>query len=740
MRRFIAIALVASGGVLAAPLPAPAQDQRAPDPRAQAADSIIHLAARTARAGDTTQALKLLERATKVAPAYAPAFYERGVLLSRASRLGIGDHFTRREASKELNRALELDPDNPRYLMELGRLRLKTPFLRLDAERLFGRALRAAERGGRPRELAEIHWELGQIYERRYLSTANRRIFSGAMQGVDADQARDDSRYVRDLFDIYTSPVPDAGELDYRKAEEHYRAALAADPAHEGATLGLLALLADAERVEEMLKVARAARIRIPESARAQMALGLALHRLDRDDEAEAAFDSALARLDSAERVDMTRLEQVTREEDAKKLTAIGTSSRIAMDSLFWDLADPLRLTRTNEARVEFLSRVTYADLRFSAPEFGQKGWKTDRGVIWVRYGPPPQVGSFAPETEERVGSDAMARTTTVWWYPESQLRFVFVGPPAMNYAFFAGDFRSYAENARYVAPMRLDNMKPRLRVDSIPVQIARFRGEQGTVDVSFFADVPTRRMLRDVDVAQALLETALYLGNQRRQTVLENRDSSIVRADLRDSVTSRAWRRTLAPGEYVYRIEARQPASGKAARGMAAIAANPFPAGTFALSDLLVAHRIAMKSGLEAPRSRDDLIIAPNASLTFAKRDTAHLYWETYGLTRDSTGNARMRVELALHLREIEREKVGGIRVLGALADAVGITQEGDDRVLIRYERTVALDASDRVANYLALDLADAPYGAYSVELSVTDLTTGKTVARQRDVRVPRP
>ena len=741
-------AAVFAGALLAlgaASLPATlgAQDPRGPtspaDPRMRAADSLIAVALERARAGDTVAALRVLERATKVAPSYAPAFYERGVLLSRSARLGVTDMLVRRSAGNQFERALELDPHNPRYLIELGRLRLKTPFLRLDAERLFSRALRAAERAGCPHEVAEVHWELGQIFERRYMTTAHRRMFSGAIAMVSDVAAMEDPNYVRDLFEIYTSEIPGSGELDFTKAEEHYRLALAAEPQHANAALGLLGLLVDAERLEEMVRVARASRVAGAWSPRSMMSHGLAQHRLGRDEEAEAVFDSALARLDSAEYEEMTSLELVTRDIDRRAIASLG-STPAEIESTYWQAADPLRLTRVNEARLEFLSRVTHADLRYSSTETGLRGWKTDRGNILIRYGPPPKLGSFSPELTAANGTDAVGRVTTVWWYPELKLRFVFVGPPAMNYASFAGDFRSYAENAAYVAPMVLGGSAMALKVDTVAVQVARFRGEGDAVDVSVYADVPTRRMLRQVDIAQALLETALWLGDGRRRTVSDARDSSVVRADARDAVTSRAWRRMLQPGEYHYRVEALQPASARAARGTARFTAEAFPKGTLSVSDILVGRRIVMRAGVDAPRSRDDLLVVPNASLTFARRDTAHLYWENYGVARDSTGSGRIRVELALHLRELERENIGVIRAIGGIADAVGLTPEGDDRVTLRYERTVALDSRDRVANYLALDLGDAPYGAYNLELSVTDLTTGRKVTTQRSITVPRP
>ena len=191
---------VVLGALLAVPVAAGAQARHS-----AAADTLIELAHAKAQVGDTSAALDLLQRATRVAPDYAPAFYERAVLLSRTTRLGMSDVLRRHTASEQLKRALDLDANNPFYLMELGRLKLKTPFLRLDAERMFNKALKAAEDRKDPRVLGEVHAELGQVFERRYASTAHRRMIVGiGILQFNPDLAVSDWRDTRDFLEQHT--------------------------------------------------------------------------------------------------------------------------------------------------------------------------------------------------------------------------------------------------------------------------------------------------------------------------------------------------------------------------------------------------------------------------------------------------------------------------------------------------------------------------------------------------------
>lgn len=55
----------------------------------------------------------------------------------------------------------------------------------------------------------------------------------------------------------------------------------------------------------------------------------------------------------------------------------------------FWVKRDPDVATEVNEFREEFLRRIEYANQRFKE---GIPGWKTDRGRIYIYFGPPDKI------------------------------------------------------------------------------------------------------------------------------------------------------------------------------------------------------------------------------------------------------------------------------------------------------------------------------------------------------------
>src|ERR1700722_743060 len=88
----------------------------------------------------------------------------------------------------------------------------------------------------------------------------------------------------------------------------------------------------------------------------------------------------------------------------------------------FWLRRDPTPDTEENEYREEHYRRIAYANDRFAS---GIPGWKTDRGMIYIKYGPADEIeshpsgGSYERPYEEGGGS-----TST---YPFEQWRYRYI-------------------------------------------------------------------------------------------------------------------------------------------------------------------------------------------------------------------------------------------------------------------------------------------------------------------------
>ena len=723
-------------------LGAPLAGQRQSDGQT-AGRRMVEQAMQLAERGDTAAAVEQAARAARAAPDLADARFLYGLLLARTSGAGFGSWGRRIDADREFEAALRLDADNPRYLIEIARLRLKQPLLRVQAERLFRRALASAHKSGDPLALAEVEAEIGHIYLRRYQAVAHRRVILGQSRTFEWEAALRDPHYTRDILLDYSAAVPGVGEVDLAKAETHYRAAVAAAPASAPASRGLLALLAETARLEELLDEARRFARIAPADGDAQLFLGMGLWRAGRATAADTAFARALATLPPADRAPLEDLTPILRAADAVRYRELPDSLRRGFEELYWWSAEPLRLTAENEFRLEHLARVAHAELLFGAPDLRLRGWLTDRGQLFIRYGPPPVVATFPPNPYENSADvTATGMVTTVWFYPDRNLRFVFSGPPTYNYQRLAVDFDAYAENARFIEPVAYDNVPVARALDSVSVQVAQLRphGDTAGTDVLFFAGIPVRRMARGVDLDAGDLETALFVTDDAQRDRVSRRDAETVRLAADEQFEVRTETARLPPGRYAYRFEARLRAAERAARGMSRLTVEPFDGAGLALSDVIVADRIAPREEGRRSRGLGDFFIDPNASLEFRRGEPVHVYAEAYGLTAEDSGGTgpavRFQVAVRLRVRDLDRRGMAA-RLLGGVLDAVGVTAEGDDQVVLQYTAQEPLEGRDRVPLFLAIDLTNAPIGRYALDLAVTDLATGRVAVRHRDVRV---
>ena len=100
-----------------------------------------------------------------------------------------------------------------------------------------------------------------------------------------------------------------------------------------------------------------------------------------------------------------------------KKLTT--DEERYQFIEQFWLRRDPAPDTVDNEARNEHYRRITYANEHFAS---GFPGWKTDRGRIYITFGPPDEIeahptGGAYDRPFDEGGGDTSTYPFEVWRY-----------------------------------------------------------------------------------------------------------------------------------------------------------------------------------------------------------------------------------------------------------------------------------------------------------------------------------
>lgn len=113
------------------------------------------------------------------------------------------------------------------------------------------------------------------------------------------------------------------------------------------------------------------------------------------------------------------RVEQlvyIASHDEMRRLKRTARSRRQAAWAEFWQDKDPNPSTPVNEQEQEYFARIEYCEQNFGR---GDRGYRSDRGRIYVLYGPPDQIES-RPFEIDRPAEE-------IWYYYQRNLTFVFV-------------------------------------------------------------------------------------------------------------------------------------------------------------------------------------------------------------------------------------------------------------------------------------------------------------------------
>lgn len=409
---------------------------------------------------------------------------------------GRGPTEWRGEVSRVLLDAMEGSPDNPAPFLALARLRLRQG-LRSEAQILLERGIQHAQRGRDavpPRILADLHFERGLLSRGNWeVARWRGRVRSNVMNPAACPDAPTwgggGAGFVpAETLLAWNYLCPEALEVILSRSFESleadaavdraltltsFRAAVEAYPAHPEANVAMLLGLAEEGRWEDLLRGARRFLAAWEDDGHGLLLEGLALQRLSRSEEAQRAFEAALARLSGSEAAAMWDIAPILLDPEASEYARLPRERQAAWAEAFWRPLDPILATPVNEREVEHLARASFALLRFGSVS-------SDAGEVVLRYGHPRAI---------RAVDDGPGVRMELWDFgpgPDLTFRHLAGSPTPV----LTPEGRAYLNEVRELVPHRYGSAsRP---VFALQAQVARFRGNgEGVQDVEVFSQVP---------------------------------------------------------------------------------------------------------------------------------------------------------------------------------------------------------------------------------------------------------
>lgn len=593
-------------------------------------------------AGNPARAHALAVEASSADPGNARAWVLRGVTASAQrpfplGRFGVvtGEYSNwQREAAEALARATEIAPDSARFWVELGIVRS----LSTDAT-VRRSALDALQRG---RELAlaaqdgpvtsRAHEAIGWWYWRRFERALANLPSSPETHNELRNAAPGDSAQ-RDTLENFLE-WGHGWQSDYLEATEHFERAVFADSANARARYDVLRSLVTFERWRALRAVALQQVRDVRWDPWSWLALGLAHHREGARAAAAAAFDSALTLLTSAERDHLLDLGRILAPDGAAQYAAQLPGVRPEVERFYWLHSDPLWLEPGNGRWLEFISRVTFAELRWGAPELGVRGLNSDPARLYVRYGPPSRI---AGADTNRLG------VQHVTWVYSASARFRFIAQPLLGVSQLDPESAARLQETIALSPVSWPAAADDgFEVRDIAVQSAAFlpatRSPSESLSVVVLAPVQSELM--------RLPEVGLFLADRAGRA--ERMPTTHVPFVPDDA--DGAWRayEAHAPGVSAYvRFEMRDSTRPRARRAAAELA--PLGDDMPLVSDLIVAR--CLLNGEQRPARWFDARVALSVSEGCSANHLTIL-WEE-GTTAGGVDGGSVRVSIRAGMEE---------------------------------------------------------------------------------------
>ena len=595
---------------------------------------------------------------------------------------------TRRGALRELEQASLLDPGSAQIELELARTYYLAGFL-LQARLRFEHVTQLA-----PSDPAG-RLGLGQVWRRDWLKYLDRTSLERAVDNLSRA-----ARLRPDYCDAWLLLAP----LLVEKGDDRAAAAAA-----------VRALDAEPGRAEALLATAYTS------------------FRLGRIAHADSAFASAIPRLRKNVRERFDDIAPVASAEDTAALRRLPVAEQAEFVRRFWAANDPDPVTRENEARLEYWSRVSQAYFLFY--DNRRREWD-ERGEIYVRYGPPDSasynpVGAMVTHTSG--GNVIRSRANVVsfgtgpdypanvllWTYPGLGMEIVLQDRLLSEYYLLPmtedydpdplpnPDSLARRGDAAAMASGRavFHTLPPGVSPLPLDAAIARFEGEHGPRLIAQ-AEVPAAP-------GDSLWADWVVLDSTRNEVVRAGRTLSPSACDATGRRVA-DFAADLPPGEYLVGLSV---ADGKGGRGVFRGTAElgVAPAG-------LVLSDVVLSCGAPDVSAGDAGVVIrpePNPSARVEGGRPLTAYFEIYHLSPGSDGMSRFEYIYTVH--PVEKDtRIWFKRLIAPRPQVQDISASRAEN-----------NAGPLRRQFVSVPVQSLPAGRYKLEVRVRDLVANTQAVR---------